>query len=154
MTRLREHVQLLNMLMIEKDGKVLVLDKVKKQGWEGLTFPGGKVEKGETLAQSVRREAREETGLSIGRVSFCGFIQWVVKEEDLRMTGLLYKTSDFTGELQESAEGPLQWMTLEELKAHPGKSDSMAEIIQVYEGLMQEIYAEYDKEKLTDLRFE
>ena len=37
---------LVNMCMIydrEKD-KILVLDKVKKHGWEGLTFVGGHVE--------------------------------------------------------------------------------------------------------------
>ena len=37
----------MNMVKIydEKNKKVLVLDKKKKYGWEGLTFPGGKVEK-------------------------------------------------------------------------------------------------------------
>ena len=49
----------MNMLKIynEETGQVLVLDKVKKYGWEGLTFPGGKVEIGESFEDSVTREA-------------------------------------------------------------------------------------------------
>lgn len=53
---------------IEKDGQVLVLhDPV-----EGLDFPGGKIQEGEakdgdasSLALSLQREVREETGLEI-----------------------------------------------------------------------------------------
>ena len=36
---------LCNMIKINRGNDVLVLDKVKKYGWEGLTFPGGHVEK-------------------------------------------------------------------------------------------------------------
>lgn len=53
---------------IEKDGKVLVLhDPI-----EGLDFPGGKIQEGESkngeaasLLRSLQRETREETGLEI-----------------------------------------------------------------------------------------
>ena len=58
---------LVNMCMIydrEKD-KILVLDKVKKHGWEGLTFVGGHVEDGEVLYDSCVREVFEETGLKV-----------------------------------------------------------------------------------------
>lgn len=57
----------MNMVKIynKKTGQVLVLDKVKKYGWEGLTFPGGKVEFGESFVDSVIREAKEETNLDI-----------------------------------------------------------------------------------------
>ena len=38
-------IVLMNMVKIsdKETGKVVVLDKVKREGWEGLTFPGGKV---------------------------------------------------------------------------------------------------------------
>ena len=54
---------LANMCMVEdKNGNVLVQERTKKD-WPGLTFPGGHVEKGETLdellveAYAVVREA-------------------------------------------------------------------------------------------------
>ena len=45
-----------NMCMIyDRDNdKILILDKVKKYGWEGLTFVGGHVEKGEVLYDLVK----------------------------------------------------------------------------------------------------
>ena len=47
---------------IEKDGKVLVLHDPT----EGLDFPGGKIQEGETdFMEALRREVREETGLEI-----------------------------------------------------------------------------------------
>ncbi len=47
---------------IEKDNKVLVLGDPH----EGLDYPGGKIQEGETdLIESLKREVREETGLEI-----------------------------------------------------------------------------------------
>ncbi|GAB18965.1 putative ADP-ribose pyrophosphatase [Gordonia effusa NBRC 100432] len=53
------------------------------------TIPGGKVEKGESLATAVVREVLEETGL---RVS-CGELLWVVDLPD--GTGGVYEVHDF-----------------------------------------------------------
>ena len=52
------------MCMVYKGDKILVIDRVKSD-WPGLSFPGGHVEKGETLEESVIREMKEETGLTL-----------------------------------------------------------------------------------------
>ncbi|MDO5047953.1 MAG: NUDIX domain-containing protein [Anaerococcus sp.] len=130
--------RLMNMLMIEDKGKFLILDKVKKEGWEGLTFPGGKVMDGESISSSVRREAKEETNLDIGEITFVGIISWVY--EDKRDLGFLYKTNDFKGDLiKENREGKLFWDGYERMKKMDGLSASMTEIFKIYDGIYKEI---------------
>lgn len=52
-------------IVIDRDGRVLIVQRGRPPG-EGLwTVPGGHVERGETLAQAVAREVREETGLLV-----------------------------------------------------------------------------------------
>jgi ADP-ribose pyrophosphatase YjhB (NUDIX family) len=51
--------------VFDRDGRVLLIERGKPPG-EGLwTVPGGRLDRGETLAQAVAREVREETGLIV-----------------------------------------------------------------------------------------
>lgn len=126
---------LCNMIKINRGNDVLVLDKVKKYGWEGLTFPGGHVEKIESITESVIREAKEETNLDIENIKYVGMISWYDMDNDDRIVGFLYETDDFSGELiKENVEGTLEFIDYEELKNMDGHSDSMGEIFAIYDG--------------------
>lgn len=50
---------------IFRDGKILLVRRAVPPANHYYTFPGGRVEYGETLAQAVAREVVEETGLFI-----------------------------------------------------------------------------------------
>ena len=50
--------------VIRNQGKFLVMKRSEETSSSGLwTFPGGKVEKEETVKETVQREIKEETGL-------------------------------------------------------------------------------------------
>lgn len=139
---------LCNMIKINRGNDVLVLDKVKKYGWEGLTFPGGHVEKIESITESVIREAKEETNLDIENIKYVGMISWYDMDNDDRIIGFLYETDDFSGELiKENIEGTLEFIDYEELKNMDGHSDSMGEIFSIYDGKYSEIVLYYEDNK-------
>lgn len=50
----------------------LLLIKGPRRGWE---MPGGQVEEGESLTDAVIRETKEESGIDIEVVKFCGIFQ-------------------------------------------------------------------------------
>lgn len=111
-----EPVTLTNMCMIKNDNKILVLDR-NDPVWPGLTFPGGHVEKHESFHDSVIREIKEETGLSIVNPRLAGVKQFFDKN-DHRYLVFFYIAEEFSGEVVASDEGKLQWMTKEELMQH------------------------------------
>ena len=71
------------------------------------------MEIGESFADAVIREVKEETGLTISSPRICGIKNWF--ENDYRYVVLLYKTSQFSGILQSSDEGEVWWETMNNL---------------------------------------
>lgn len=139
-----EQTILTNMCMIYDDqGNVLVENRSKPE-WPGVTFPGGYVEHGESFVASVIREVKEETGLDIQNPVLCGIKQWYT-EEDVRYIVLFFKTSQFSGTLRASEEGPVYWVKREQLNTC-GLASGMEEMIQIFESdTMTEFYF-YTKE--------
>lgn len=142
-------VKLMNMIKIINPitKEVVVLDKIKKEGWEGLTFPGGKLEEKESFVESVVREAKEETNLTIKNPKFCGIITWyyTIENKSYKDVGLLYETDEFSGKLVENnREGKLYWQDYDEFIKENEKSDSMDDILSIYEGKYSEIFWNVD----------
>ena len=110
-------VRLYNMCTVEnpETGEVLVQDRVKRD-WSGITFPGGRVEPGESLAASTVREVLEETGLRISNLRFRGMMDWENPDTGARWFIFLYRTASYTGSLlEETREGRVFWMPLSSL---------------------------------------
>jgi 8-oxo-dGTP diphosphatase len=108
-------VELTNMVMIENPltGEVLVEDR-KNPKWPGVTFPGGHVEPGETVTDSVVREALEETGLTVSHPVLKGIKEWPT-ENGGRYIVFLYKVTEFSGVIKSGREGNIFWTTRDEL---------------------------------------
>ena len=58
---------------IFRDGKILLVRRAREPSKGIYTFPGGRVEFGESLTEALAREIREETGLVIEIVGLIGY---------------------------------------------------------------------------------
>ncbi len=106
---------------IERDGRVLMLHRTKKkhdinQGkWIGV---GGKFEARESPEECLVREVREETGLTLTRWRFRGFLTFLQDDYPTEFI-CLYTADGFEGALQPCDEGELAWIRKEDI---PGLS--------------------------------
>jgi 8-oxo-dGTP diphosphatase len=95
-----------------------MLHRVKKandmhQGkWNGL---GGKLESGETPEECAIREIREESGLQVNALTLKGVLTFPAFDEFEDWYCFVYLVHDFSGELIDSAEGHLRWISNDEL---------------------------------------
>lgn len=97
---------------IEKEGKYLMLHRVKKHHdinagkWIGV---GGHVENGETPEECLLREVKEETGLTLTAYRLRGLVTFLsdICEPELMC---VFTADAFDGELIECDEGELAWV--------------------------------------------
>ena len=146
-----EKVELTNMCMIVDNTTNKMLVQVRnKNDWDGISFPGGHVEEGESLLLSVIREVKEETGLDIKNVIPCGFKDWYDFEKEKRYLVFLFKTTSYTGEvLPETREGTTVWMTKQEIKESPNIAPDFEEMLDIFleEKNYREFFYEDNKSK-------
>ncbi len=67
---------------IVRDGHVLIVRRARPPAAGLYTLPGGVVEAGETLAEAVMREVREETALTIEPVALAGHREAIARDGD------------------------------------------------------------------------
>lgn len=131
MSRNGKMTELTNLCMVYDDsGNILVLDRIKGD-WAGVTFPGGHIEDGESISNSVIREVKEETGLDIQAPVLCGVKQWQ-NEDGTRYIVLFYKTNQFSGTIRSSDEGEVFWIKRSELHSYKLSHD-FGDMIKIFE---------------------
>ncbi|MCR8843866.1 8-oxo-dGTP diphosphatase [Paenibacillus sp. SC116] len=103
--------ELYTMCMIEKDDKVLLINRPTKRGFPGYIAPGGKVDYPESIVDGAIREVREETGLIVTDIIYKGLAEYCEPETGLRSMVFNYLATSFEGELLEHPpEGELLWI--------------------------------------------
>ena len=104
--------KLTSLLYLERDGKYLMLHRVKREHdenagkWIGV---GGKFEEGESPEECVIREAREETGLTVSSPVPRGIVTFVSDRFGTQYMHL-FTADRFTGTLRDCDEGELAWI--------------------------------------------
>lgn len=100
-----------------KDNKYLMLHRTKKEHdinagkYIGV---GGHVEEGESPLDCIKREVKEETGLTLNTAKTRGYITFVMGDETEH--AILFTSDDFSGEITEScSEGELTWVDIDKV---------------------------------------
>ena len=122
-----ENVELTTLCMVTDGDRILLQNRVKED-WQGFTFPGGHVEHGESFVDAVIREMKEETGLTVISPKLAGIKQFPI--EGGRYIVLLFKATQYEGELHSSEEGKMEWIErgrLSQIKT----VDDFAELLKV-----------------------
>lgn len=97
---------------LEKDGKYLMLHRVKKENdvnrdkWIGL---GGKFEEGESPEECAKREILEESGLVVNNLCYRAVVTFDCPPYSTDYMHL-FTATEFDGELKECDEGVLKWV--------------------------------------------
>lgn len=106
---------------IEKDGKYLMLHRIKKENdlnrdkWVGI---GGKFEDKESPEECNAREVFEETGLMLKTCRYCGIVTFVSDKWETEYMHIFH-SADFCGEVKDCDEGTLEWVDIPKIYTLP-----------------------------------
>ena len=117
--------------------------------WSGYAFPGGHIEEGESLAESVIREVYEETGLTIADPKLVAVKDWSL-DDGGRYIVFCYKATEFTGQLRSSEEGEVSWVEKDQLD----QLDLSYDMLPLLEVMEDPDLSEYYYRKRTDYDWE
>ena len=113
--------------------------------WSGYAFPGGHIEEGESLVESVIREVYEETGLTIADPKLVAVKDWSL-DEGGRYIVFCYKATKFSGQLRSSEEGEVSWVEKDQLD----QLDLSYDMLPLLEVMEDPDLSEYYYRKRTD----
>lgn len=106
--------------VLKSNNEVLFIKKPRRN-WYAI--PGGKMEQGETLKESVVREFWEETGLHLQGPKLAGAFTFTIFEREKMVQEWMMFTficNSYKGDLTDYCEeGELEWVPIHEIKDLP-----------------------------------
>jgi 8-oxo-dGTP diphosphatase len=133
-----KHVVAASALVTNEQGEVLLV-RTPRRGWE---FPGGQIEKGETIIEGLQREILEESGITAAIDNLIG-IYSNIKRPPKVIYGFLGHA--ITGTLRTSPETvDVRWVdraSVLSLITHPAVYDRMKDMLEFSGRIIYRVYA-------------
>jgi len=119
-------------VVIEKEGKHLLVQEKKPQVYGQWNLPAGKVDVGDTLEQTAIKEAKEEVGFDVKLICKIGIFQQNAEDAVKHA----YKADVIGGKLTFPKDEILdaRWFSLDEIKAMRNKLRGEGWVIEAIEG--------------------
>lgn len=104
--------KILNLCFLIENGKILL--GMKKSGWgEGRWNGfGGKVEQGETIEESAKREILEECGIMAKILEEKGVLEFTYLDTGKIMEVHIFQILEYSGKIEETEEMKPQWFEI------------------------------------------
>jgi 8-oxo-dGTP diphosphatase len=103
--------------IIRKDNKILIAKRKRALMGSPWEFPGGKMEKNETLQECLKRELHEEFGIEVEIGAFlCSHKHVLNCQSAIHLYA--YEVSHTSGEFQLNDHEEIRWVTVEELELY------------------------------------
>jgi 8-oxo-dGTP diphosphatase len=101
-------------ILTDARGRVLLMQRLPGKHLAGLwEFPGGKLERGETIEQALARELREELGIEVCSCARLISVPWCYPEKSVRLHAL--RVTAWQGDPRAREGHPLRWMEVRDM---------------------------------------
>jgi 8-oxo-dGTP diphosphatase len=115
----RRHIRVVGAMLQNDDGRYLITQRPPKASlpllWE---FPGGRVEEGETDAQALAREIREEMGVDVTVLEEAMHTHHEYPKYDIDFRVFRCRLADAKASIQHLRVHDHRWVTLEEMSQY------------------------------------
>jgi 8-oxo-dGTP diphosphatase len=114
--------------LVVEDGQLLLIRRGRGAGFGRWSVPGGRVEPGETLAEAVVRELREETALDGVCDRFVGWVERI--SSDYHYVIFDFAVTALPGEPRAGDDASdVRWVPLDDVGLWPPVVDGLVEFL-------------------------
>lgn len=105
------------LLFVIRDGEILLIRKKRGLGAGKMNGPGGKIDAGETPVQCAVREVEEELCITVLDPVEIGILRFQFVD-GLAIECHVFRATEFSGNVQETAEAKPHWTPLDAIPLH------------------------------------